>query len=100
MSGRYHAMRSVACSLNEMCTRGRRVEPIGEILGFVGYQPVAEFHDTHRVGWNAVIAKYELGDPEIATADNPLDRKTLLVWLDGSALLMLRRPRIRSPDCG
>src|ERR1700744_2339229 len=80
-------MHSTACSLNEMCTRGRRVEPIREILGFVGDQSVAEFHDTHCVGWNTVITKYEFGDPEIATADNSLDGKALLVWLDGSALL-------------
>src|SRR4051794_19344897 len=70
-----------------MRTRGCRVEPIGEILRFVGHQSFAEFHDAHRVRWYAVIGKYEFSDPEIAAADNSPDRKTLLVWLDESALL-------------
>src|SRR6267378_1301478 len=70
-----------------MRTRGPRVKPIGEILRFVGHQSFAEFHDAHRVRWYAVIRKYEFSDPEIAAADDSLDRKTLLVWLDGSALL-------------
>src|SRR5258706_5582500 len=70
-----------------MRTRGSRVKPIGEILRFVGHQPFAEFHDAHRVRWYAVVGKYEFSDPEIAAADNSPDRKTLLAWLDGSALL-------------
>src|SRR5436190_17617019 len=70
-----------------MRTRGCRVEPIGEILRFVGHQSFAEFHDTHRIRRFAVIDQYEFGDPEIAAADNSPDRKTLLVWLDEPALL-------------
>src|ERR1700731_4879586 len=70
-----------------MRTRGCRVKPIGEILRFVGHQSFAEFHDAHRVRWYAVIGKQEFSDPEIAAADNSPDRKTLLVWLDESALL-------------
>src|SRR6202158_2278146 len=70
-----------------MRTRGCRVKPIGEILGFVGHQSFAEFHDAHRVRWYAVIGKYEFSDPESAAADNSPDRKTLLVGLDESALL-------------
>src|SRR3954466_11533695 len=70
-----------------MRTRGCRVKPIGEILRFVGHQSFAEFHDAHRVRWNAVIGQYEFSDPEIAAADNAPDRETLLAWLDGSALL-------------
>src|SRR5882757_1827539 len=70
-----------------MRTRGRGIKTIGEILGFVGHQPVAEFHDAHRVRWFAVIAKYEFSDPEIAAADNSPDRKTLPVRLDQPALL-------------
>src|SRR5258708_4885527 len=70
-----------------MRTRGSRVKPICEILGFVGHQSLAEFHDAHRVRWCTVITKYEFSNPEIAVPDNSLDRKTLLVWLDGSALL-------------
>src|SRR6266851_1527726 len=70
-----------------MRTRGRGVKPIGEILRFVGHQPIAEFHDAHRVRWYAVIGKYEFSDPEIAAADHSPDRKTLLVRLDGPALL-------------
>ena len=70
-----------------MRTRGSRVKPIGKILRFVGHQSFAEFHDAHRVRRYAVIRKYEFSDPEIAAADNSPDRKTLLVWLDASALL-------------
>src|SRR3982074_1302233 len=79
--------RDFAYSLNKMRTRGCRVKPIGEILCFVGHQSFAEFHDAHRVRWYAVIGKYEFSVPEIAAADNSPDRKTLLVWLDESALL-------------
>lgn len=42
-------------SLNKMRTRGRRVKPIGEILGFTGDQSFAEFHDAHRIRRYAVI---------------------------------------------
>src|SRR5436305_10456025 len=70
-----------------MRTRGSRVEPIGEILRFVGHQSLAEFHDAHRVRWYAVIGKHEFSDPEIAAADNSANRETLLIWLDEAALL-------------
>src|SRR5271170_707370 len=70
-----------------MRTRGCGVKPIGEILRFVGHQSFAEFHDAYCVGWYAVIGEHEFGYPEIATADNSPDRKTLLVRLDGSAFL-------------
>src|SRR5947209_10947235 len=70
-----------------MCTRGCGFKSRSEILRFVGHQSFAEFHDAHRVRWYAVIGKYEFGDPEIAAADNSPDRKTLVVWLDESALL-------------
>src|SRR5439155_1458398 len=80
-------MSDFAYSLNKMRTRGCRLKPIGEILRFVGHQSFAEFHDAHRVRWYAVIGEHEFSDPEIAAADNSLDRKTLLVWLDESALL-------------
>src|SRR3954462_14431865 len=70
-----------------MRTRGSGVEPVGEILRFVRHQSFEEFHDAHRVGWYAVIDQYEFTDPEIAAADNAPDCKTLLVGLDGSALL-------------
>src|SRR3979490_416493 len=70
-----------------MRTRGCRLKPIGEILRFVGYQSFAEFHDAHRVRWDAVLGKHEFRDPEIPAADNSPDRKTLLVGLDESALL-------------
>src|SRR6266568_1886531 len=70
-----------------MRARGCRVKPVGEILRFVGHQSFAEFHDAHRVRWYAVIGKYEFSDPELAAANNSPDRKTLLVWLEASALL-------------
>src|ERR1700722_2658457 len=73
--------------LNKMRTRGSRIKPVGEILRFMGHQSFAEFHDTHRVRWYAVIAKYEFRDPEIAAADNSTDRITLPVRLDEPALL-------------
>jgi hypothetical protein len=84
-----------------MRTRECRVKPIGEILRFVRHQPFAEFHDAYRVRRYAIIGKYEFGDPEIAAADNSPDRKTLLVWLDESALLnVVPAADLRSPDCG
>src|SRR4051794_717513 len=70
-----------------MRTRGSRVKPVAEILCFVRHQSFVEFHDAHRVGRYAVIGQYEFADPEIAAADNAPDGKTLLAWLDGSALL-------------
>src|ERR1700722_11244266 len=70
-----------------MRPRGSWLKSIGEILRFVGHQSVAEFHDAHRVGRYAVIAEYELRDPQITAADHSLDRKALLVGLDSSALL-------------
>src|ERR1700731_4198601 len=70
-----------------MCARGSRGETVGEILRFVGHQSFAELHDAHRVRRYAVIGQYEFGDPEIAAADHSPDRKTLLVRLDGPALL-------------
>jgi hypothetical protein len=63
------------------------LEPIREILHFVGHQPLAKFHDAHRLGRDAVIAEHEFSDPEIAPANNSPDRKTLLVWLHEPALL-------------
>src|SRR5262249_42921310 len=73
--------------LDKMRTRRRRVEPLGEILRFVGHASVAEFHDAHRIGRHAVIAEQEFADPEIAAAADSPDRKTLLVGLDEAALL-------------
>src|SRR6202790_2919807 len=70
-----------------MRTRGCWVKPVGEILRFVDHQSFAEFHDARRVRWYAVIGQHEFSDPEIAAADHSPDRKALLVWLDGSALL-------------
>src|SRR3979411_679228 len=70
-----------------MRTRGCRIKPIGEIFRFVGHQSFAEFHDAHRVRWSAIIGTYELSDHEMAAADTSRDRKTLLVWLDATALL-------------
>src|SRR4051794_13529287 len=75
-----------------MRTRGPRGKPIGEILRFLGHQSFAEFHDAHSVRWYVVIGKYEFSDPKIAAADNSPDRKTLLVWLDESALLNVVPP--------
>src|SRR4051794_39815114 len=57
-------------SLDKMSTRCSGLKPVGEILRFVGHQSFAEFHDAHRVGWYAVVGKYEFGDPEFAAADN------------------------------
>ena len=71
--------------LNKMRTRGRRLEPIAEILRLSGDLPFAKFHDAHRVRGHAVIAKDEFSYPEIASAENPANRETLLVWLQETA---------------
>src|SRR5689334_18797401 len=72
-----------------MRTRGCWGKPVGEILGFVGDQSFAEFHDAHRVRRDAVIGQHEFTDPEIAAAGHSPERKTLLVRLDEPALLNL-----------
>ena len=66
---------------NKMRTRGYRLEPIAEILRLSGDVPFAKFHDAHRVRGYPVIAKDEFNYPEIASAENPPHRETLLVWL-------------------
>src|SRR5262245_30339080 len=83
----YSGRRAPACSLNKMRPRWCGLEPIREILRLVGHQPLAKFHDAHRIGRDAVIAEHEFGDPEIAPANNSPDHKTLLVWLDEPARL-------------
>ena len=70
-----------------MGARWRWIEPIAEILGFVGNQPVAELHDAHRIGWDAVMGKDEFRDPEITATGNSPDREPLLVWLQETAFL-------------
>src|SRR4051795_7336090 len=69
--------------------RARRcwLESIRKVLRFVGHQSVAEFHDAHRVGWHAIIAEHEFGDPEIAATDHAPDRKALPVRLRGAGPL-------------
>ena len=42
--------RASVYALHKMRTRGCRLEPIGEILRFVGHLSVAKLHDAHRVG--------------------------------------------------
>src|SRR4051812_1594302 len=72
---------------NEMRTRWRRIEAIGEVLRFVGHLSVAELHDAHSVRRYAVIGQHEFRDPEIAAANHAPDRETLFVGLGESALL-------------
>src|SRR3954469_15493108 len=56
--------------LDKMCPRGRRLEPVAEILRLVRHEAVAEFHDAHDVGRHAVIGQHEFAYPEIVTADD------------------------------
>src|SRR3569833_3698045 len=70
-----------------MSTRGRRIKPIGEILRFMDDLPITEFHDAHRIGWNAIVSEYKFGDPEISAACHSPDRKSLFIWLNEPALL-------------
>src|SRR5206468_3189550 len=48
---------------------------------------VREFHDADRVRRRAVITEDEFADPQVATADDPLDPEALLARLYRSALL-------------
>src|SRR5262249_10053120 len=84
---RHSGQRASASSLDDVRTRGSRVEAIGEILRFVRHQSFAEFHDAHGIGRYAVIAEHEFSDPEIAVSDDPPDREALLVGLDEAAFL-------------
>ena len=71
--------------LDEVRAGRARLEMLGEILGFVRHQPVAEFHDAHDVGRRAVIGEGELGDPQVAAADDAPHREALLAGLEVSA---------------
>src|SRR3954447_6260193 len=70
-----------------MCPRGRRLEPVAEILRLVRHQTVAEFHDAHDVRRHPVIGQHEFAHPEIVAADNSSNREALLVRLHEPALL-------------
>src|ERR1700730_4012677 len=70
-----------------MRPRRSRLERIGEILRLARHKAVAEFHNAHPVGRRAVVSENELGDPEIAAADDAPHRETLPVRLQAPALL-------------
>ena len=75
--------------LDQIRPRRPGLERSAEILRLAGDFSIAEFHDAHGIGWHAVIAEHEFGDPEIAAADNPLDGEALLARLHLPALLNL-----------
>src|SRR4051795_11832389 len=73
--------------LDKMRPRGRRLEPVAEILRLVRHQAVAEFHDAHDVRRHPVIGQHEFAHPEIVAADDAPNSEAFLVRLHEPALL-------------
>jgi len=46
-------------------------------LGFAGHLPILKLHDAHGVRWPAVVREDELGDPEVARAEDAPHREAL-----------------------
>jgi hypothetical protein len=67
--------------LDPLSARGPRLEGIAEVLGLTSDLPVSEFHDAHRVRWQAVICKDEFSDPKVGSTEYASYRKALLVRL-------------------
>ena len=59
--------------LNPLASPIWRLKGICEILRFVHYLAVAEFHDAHRVCWPALVGDCVFRDPEITCAENSPD---------------------------
>src|SRR6266403_4497205 len=67
--------------LDPLSARGPRLEGIAEVLGLTSHLPVSEFHDAHRVRWQAVVRKDEFSDPKVGSTEYASHRKALLVRL-------------------
>src|SRR6516164_8716089 len=79
---------------------GTRLEGIRKILCFTCNLFVTELHDAHGVGRLTVIRQDVFADQR---SPLPMTRRTAKRFLLGClarVICMLRRPRIRSPDCG
>jgi len=59
--------------LGERGAPGSGREGIGEVLGLVRDETVAELHDADRVCGHAVIGDHALAHPQVAAAQDPAD---------------------------
>ncbi len=67
--------------LDPLRARGPRREGIAEVLRLTSDLAVSEFHDAHRVRWQAIVAKDEFTDPKVGSTEDASHRKPLLVRL-------------------
>jgi hypothetical protein len=57
-------------SLNPLASPRRRLKRIREVLRFMNYFTVAEFHDAHGVCWPALVGDYVFRNPEIGFSEH------------------------------
>jgi hypothetical protein len=57
-------------SLDPLGTRWSRRKRVTEVLGLTDNLLIVKFHDTHRIGWLAIVSEDEFGHPEIGSTDN------------------------------
>jgi hypothetical protein len=67
--------------LDPLSARGPGLKGIAEVLGLTSDLSVSEFHDAHRVRWQAVVCKDKFSDPKGGSTEYALHRKALLVRL-------------------
>src|SRR5690349_11518236 len=60
---------------NPLCTPGRSLERISEVLGFMRHFPIPKLHHAYGVNALAFVANHVLGHPQIAHSHDPADRK-------------------------
>src|SRR5438477_12092540 len=83
-----------------LCAPGARLERVRKILRFPSNLVAAELHDADGVGRLTVICQDVFSDPKITAANDSPHSKTFFTCCLARVICMLRRPRIRSPDCG
>src|ERR1700730_4783118 len=88
--GRTGLLVAVRDRLGERRPPGRRLEGVGEVLGFVRYQIAGKLHDAHRVGGHAVIGDHALAHPKVAATPDPKDGEVAFGRVPAALCLDLR----------
>src|SRR6185503_2821513 len=73
--------------LNQLAPPGWRLEGVCKVLRLSRYHVTSELHDAHCVRRLTVIGQNEFSDPEIAAANDSLDRKSLFARLTRALIL-------------